>query len=130
MSFLSLINEAKAKGPKVYTSKEGTKGKGRSGTFKTTKTKATTYTSIMQALKVGSFGDIFTTDGSDRLYVITKRKWGSDPEQTVGSKVAKGFTPGSATPSADEGSIRAHAKRTRARYGGGDASKNLKKLRK
>jgi len=114
MSFLSLINEAK--GSKVFSSKEGTKGRSRSGIVKSTKANAREYPSIMAALQSGHFGDIFTTDGSDRLYVITKRKWGKDPEQAVGNKVAKGFTPGSATPSANISSIRQHALRTKHRY--------------
>jgi len=114
MSFLSLINEAK--GSKVFSSKEGTKGRDRSGIVKSTKSRAREYPSIMDALRNGNFGDIFTTDGSSRLYVITKRKWGKDDEQAVGNKVAKGFTPGSATPSADFDSIKKHAIRTRKRY--------------
>ena len=114
MSFLSIINEAK--GSKVFSSKEGTKGKGRSGTVKSTKSRVKEYDSIMTALRLGTYGDIFTTDGSDRLYVITKRKWGDDPEQVVGNKVAKGFTPGSATPSDDYPSILKHSMRTKMRY--------------
>ena len=114
MSFYSLINEAK--GSKVFSSKEGAKGKARSGTVKSTKSRVKEYDSIMTALKVGNFGDIFTTDGSSRIYVITKKKWGKDDEQAVGNKVAKGFTPGSATPSADFNSIKKHAVRTRIRY--------------
>ena len=114
MSFYSLIIEAK--GSKVFSSKEGTKGKGRSGIVKSTKSRAREYPSIMTALRSGNFGDIFTTDGSDRLYVITKRKWGKDTDQLVGNKVAKGFTPGSATPSADFNSIKKHSVRTKLRY--------------
>jgi len=114
MSFLSLINEAK--GSKVYGSKEGTKGKGRAGTVKSTKSRVKEYDSIMTALKQGDYGDIFTTDGSDRIYVISKRKWGEDDDQVVGNKIAKGFTPGSATPSADFDSIKKHSIRTRLRY--------------
>jgi len=126
MSFYSLINEAK--GSKVFASKEGTKGRSRSGLVKSTKSRAREYPSIMTALKSGNFGDIFTTDGADRLYVITKRKWGSDPEQTVGNKVAKGFTPGSATPSADFSSIKKHAVRTKLRYrGSAETDSRLKK---
>ena len=128
MSFLSLINEAK--GSKVFGSKEGTKGRKRSGVVKSEKSRAKEYPSIMTALKMGKFGDIFTTDGSSRLYVITKRKWGKDTEQAVGSKVAKGFTPGSATPSADFKSIKKHAVRTKIRYGGGVDKKTREKYGK
>ena len=122
MSLYSIITEAK--GSKVFSSKEGTKGRNRAGVVKSEKARAKEYPSIMTALTKGNFGDIFTTDGSSRLYVITKRKWGKDDEQSVGSKVAKGFTPGSATPSADFNSIKKHAVRTRMRYRK-DVSKSL-----
>jgi len=114
MSFLSIINEAK--GSEVFGSKEGTKGRQRKGVTKSTKSRVKVYPTIMDALRQGKFGDIFSTDGSERLYVITKQKWGTDDEQAVGNKVAKGFTPGSATPSADWKSIKKHAVRTRLRH--------------
>lgn len=113
MSFYSLITEAKSK---VFGSKEGTKGKMRKGVTKSTKSRVKVYPSIMSALKVGKFGDIFSTDGSERLYVITKRKWGKDDEQAVGNRVAKGFTPGSSTPGASWSSIKKHAVRTKLRH--------------
>ena len=113
MSLYSLITEAKSN---VYGSKEGTKGKGRKGVFKAQKSRVKVYPSIMTALKQGSIGDIFSTDGSERLYVITKQKWGKDDDQQVAGRVAKGFTPGSATPSADWSSIKKHSVRTKLRY--------------
>ena len=113
MSLYSIITEAKSN---VYGSKEGTKGKNRPGVLKSQKSKVKVYPSIMDALKNGNIGDIFSTDGSERLYVITKRKWGKDDEQMVSGRVAKGFTPGSATPSADWGSIKKHSIRTKMRY--------------
>jgi len=122
MSFLSIINEAKST---VYGSKEGTKGKTRKGVFKSQKSRVKVYPSIMTALKQGSIGDIFSTDGSERLYVITKQKWGSDKDQVVAGRVAKGFTPGSATPSADWSSIKKHSIRTKMRYKK-DVGKSLK----
>ena len=124
MSFLSLINEAK--GSKVFGSKEGTKGKRRQGVAKAQKSRVKVYPSIMTALKHGRFGEIFSTDGSERLYVITKQKWGHDKDQVVGNRVAKEFTPGSATPSADWKSIKKHAARTRMRHGA-DRSRSLRK---
>lgn len=119
MSFISLLNEfgGSKEGRKTFTSKEGTKGRKRGGVVKSQKSRVKVYDSIMDALRHGQFGEIFSTTGSDRLYVITKRKWGHDPEQAVGSKVAKGFTPGSATPSADWGSIRKYSARTKMRHG-------------
>lgn len=79
------------------------------------KTKVKVYPSIMDALRHGNYGDIFSTIGSKRLYVITKQKWGSSAEQRVGDKVAKGFTPGSAP--SNFNSIKKYALRTVARYG-------------
>lgn len=114
MSFYSIITEAKSN---VFGSKEGTKGKRRQGTTKAQKSRVKVYPSIMSALKSGAVGDIFSTDGSERLYVITKQKWGKDDEQAVAGKTAKGFTPGSATPSASWPSIKKHSVRTRLRHG-------------
>ena len=58
------------------------------------KSKATIYDSITDALKKGYMGQIFSTKESDRLYVITKQKWGTDDEQIINGRSAKGFTPG------------------------------------
>jgi len=117
MSFLSLINEFSSKNTEVFRTKEGTKGKNRTGVLKAQKSKVKVYATIMDALKNGSIGDVFSTDGSDRLYVITKQKWGKDQDQVVAGRVAKGFTPGSSTPSSDFKSIIKHSVRTKARYG-------------
>lgn len=118
MAFFNLLTEARGskEGRSAFTSKEGTKGRRRAGVVKSQKSRVKVYNSIMDALKHGQFGEIFSTTGSDRLYVITKRKWGHDPEQAVGSKVAKGFTPGSATPSADWDSIKKYSARTKMRH--------------
>ena len=99
-------------GRKVYTSKEGTKKKGS----KAHKGRVKTYDSIKKALSGGHVGQIFTTTGADRLYVISKGKWGSKSGR---GKIAKGFTPGSSTPSADFASIKKHAARTMLRHGKG-----------
>lgn len=79
------------------------------------KSKVKVFPSIMDALRHGSYGQIFSTIGSNRLYVITKQKWGSSPDQRVGDKVAKGFSPGS-IPS-DFSRIKQYAVRTLAKYG-------------
>lgn len=101
---IDLINEAdkKAPGEKKGDHKKAFKGRVR------------TYDSIKNALSDGKYGDIFTTKAADRLYVISKGKWGSKSGR---GKIAKGFTRGSATPSADFSSIRKHAARTMLRYG-------------
>ena len=110
---LSLL-EAK-KGKEVYTSREGAKRvltKARKGRVKT-------YASIKQALGSGYTGQIFSTKAADRLYVISKGKWGSKSGR---GKIAKGFTPGSSTPSSDFASIKKHAARTLLRHGKGSKS--------
>lgn len=101
-----------AEGKKVYASKEGAKRK----TSKTFKGRVKTYASIKAALGDGGFGDIFTTQSSNRLYVISKGKWG---KKSGRGKIAKGFTKGSATPSAEFSSVKKHAARTLLRYGRG-----------
>lgn len=74
--------------------------------------RARSYKSITTALKKGSMGQIFTTKGADRLYVITKRKWGTDNEQMVSGRVAKGFAEG--TPYKD---VKKYSLRTLQRHG-------------
>jgi hypothetical protein len=87
------------------------------------KSRAKSYDSINQALTVGNYGDIFTTKAANRLYVITKAKWGKKSK----GKVAKGFTPGSATPSADFPSIQKHSARTKLRYNPSSTTKQMAK---
>ena len=101
-----------SKGTKVYTSREGAKKK----TTKAHKGRVKTYDSIKAALAAGYVGQIFTTTSADRLYVISKGKWGAKSGR---GKIAKGFTPGSATPSADFASVKKHAARTMLRHGKG-----------
>ena len=106
------INEARGskEGRKTYTSREGAKR----DTKKAFKGRVRTYDSIKSALSDGKYGEIFTTKSAGRMYVISKGKWGSKSGR---GKIAKGFTPGSATPSADFASVRKHAARTLLRYG-------------
>lgn len=121
---IDLINEGekkKAPGEKSGDHKKAFKGRVR------------TYDSIKNALSDGKYGDIFTTDGADRLYVISKGKWGSKSGR---GKIAKGFTKGSATPGASWGSVKKHAARTTLRYGKGSdklaqkyGSRSIKKER-
>lgn len=123
-----LLNEGKAEkgmgskaGREKYTSKKGIEA----DTVKARKSRARIFPTIMDALKSSAgFGTVFSTTGSDRLYVITKRNWGTDKDQVVGNRVAKGFTPGSATPSARYTSIKAHAKRIAAKHKGGKKETN------
>jgi uncharacterized protein (DUF2252 family) len=96
------------------------KGKGKRSHAKSTKGRVKTFDTIKQALQQSGPGTIFSTDGADRTYVVSKRtKGGTDSASVVDGKIAKGFTPGSATPSADFASIKKHAARTLIRYGKG-----------
>ncbi len=81
---------------------------------KALKSKVKTYDTIKAALSDGYYGQIFSTKGAGRLYVISKGKWGSKSGR---GKIAKGFTKGSATPSADFPSIKKFAARTMVRHG-------------
>jgi hypothetical protein len=91
-------------------------------TKKSVKGRVRNYSNIKAALEKGKYGDIFSTKKAGRLYTISKGKWG---EKSGRGKIAKGFTPGSATPSAEWGSVKKHAARTLLRHGKG--SKKLAK---
>jgi len=108
------------KGREKYSSKDGAK---ESGAVKSRKSRARIYGTIAKALSQGKVGEIFSTKGADRLYVISKASWG---EKSKG-KIAKGFTPGSSTPGSDFKNIKAHAARTMVKYHS-SGSKRLKKL--
>ena len=93
------------------------------GAVKARKSRARIFDTIAQALDQGYVGQIFSTKGSDRLYVISKSGWG----QKSSGRIAKGFTPGSSTPSSDFPAIKAHAARTMLKHGKTKSSR-LKKL--
>ncbi len=86
------------------------------GKKKSFKGRVKTYNTIKDALSGGGFGQIFTTKGADRMYVISKGKWGAKSGR---GKIAKGFTPGSSTPGSSFSSVKKHAARTILRYGKG-----------
>tara|TARA_R110002051_G_scaffold324188_1_gene420384 strand:+ start:584 stop:955 length:372 start_codon:yes stop_codon:yes gene_type:complete len=81
---------------------------------KAKKSRVKTYDTIKQALSDGHYGQMFTTKGANRIYVLSKGKWGSKSGR---GKIAKGFTPGSATPNASFKSIKKFAARTMIRHG-------------
>ena len=116
MTLFQILNEdaAKAKGSKKgrekYTSKEGTKEK---GAVKSRKSRVRVYATIAKALEQGYAGQMFSTKGADRLYVISKAGWGKKSS----GRIAKGFTPGSSTPSSDWKSVKAHSMRTSLKHG-------------
>ena len=101
-----------SEGRKAYTSRSATK----SDKKLSFKGKVKTYDSIKAALVGGSYCQIFSTKAAGRLYVISKGKWG---EKSGRGKIAKGFTPGSSTPSSKWSSVRKHASRTLLRHGKG-----------
>lgn len=125
---LTILNERK-RGDKVYTSGEGATRK----TALPQKGRVKSFNTIGDATAKGQYGQIFSTPGSNRLYVISKGKWGAKSGR---GKIAKGFTPGSATPSASFDSIKKHAARTALRYGNASdrlaakyGSRSIKKAR-
>jgi|SRR6056300_854813 len=113
MDILDIIGKAK----KLSEDNSGGLNKGKSkkkGKLSGSRSRVKVYKSITDALGSGYVGQIFTTEGSDRLYVITKRKWGTDKEQEVGGRVAKGFSPGYGS---DFSNVKKYAVRTLVRHG-------------
>ena len=99
------------------------KTKSKSGNL-AIKSRVKVYSTIKKALSSHGPGHIFSTKGSRRLYVISKRTHGgTDSESVVSGRIAKGFTPGSATPSAEWGSVKDHAARVGHKYTGRKAKK-------
>ena len=120
-NILKLLSEAKSS---RYPSGRGDyKTKGKSGNL-SIKSKVKVYATIKDALRARGPGHIFSTKGSRRLYVISKRSHGgTDSESVVNGRIAKGFTPGSATPSSEWGSVKDHAARVGHKYTGKKAKK-------
>ena len=118
MDLLNLIREAKALAAGGKGSKEG-RSKGLTSSkkahAKSSKSRVKVFDSITDALKNGYVGQMFSTKNSDRLYVVTKRKWGTDDEQEVGGRVAKGFSPGSIPSKFAD--VKKYAVRTLLRHG-------------
>ena len=85
---------------------------------KASKSRVRVYDSITHALKNGYVGQIFSTRDADRLYVITKQKWGKDDEQIISGRSAKGFPSGA--PFAE---VKKYAVRTMLRHGKQKTSK-------
>jgi|TARA_R100000149_G_scaffold62398_1_gene32434 hypothetical protein len=114
MDLVNVIKETRA--TKAQGSAEG-RAKMKKGGAKTkaSKSRVKVYDSITTALKKGYVGQIFSTKNSNRLYVITKRKWGKDDEQEVGGRVAKGFSPGSIPSKFAD--VKKYAVRTLVRHG-------------
>ena len=130
IEILQEINESRTEkgrgsksGREKFSSKEGAKG----SSVKSRKSRVKIYPSIKDALKsAAAYGTIFSTKSADRLYVITKPTWGAKSTAGGNARVAKGFTPGSATPNASWPSVKSHAVRTALKHGG-SKSKALKR---
>ena len=121
---LDLLNERADYKPRATAKKD--LAKSRKGRVKT-------YKSIKDALSQTYVGQIWSTKAAGRLYVTSKGKWG---KKSGRGKIAKGFTKGSATPSASWPSIKKHSARTILRHGGGSdklatkyGSRTMKKKR-
>lgn len=78
-----------------------------------TKSRVKVYDTIAQGLRKGYVGQIFSTKNAGRLYVTSKAGWGKKSS----GKIAKGFTKGAATPSAEWPSVKGHAVRTMKKHG-------------
>jgi len=116
MDLLKLLSETRAsigQGSDAGRSKGMSSG-GKDHT-KAGKSRVKIYASITDALRKGFEGQIFSTKNADRLYVITRRKWGKDDEQVVNGKVAKGFSPGTIPSSFKD--VKRFAVRTMVRHG-------------
>ena len=124
MDLLELINETKAHAKGSVEGREKGLSSGKKDHTKATKSRVKVYPSINSALKKGYMGQIFSTKNSDRLYVVTKHKWGKSGQQTVGNRTAKGFTPG-AIPSKFK-DIKKYAVRTMVRHGTNKSSSKFK----
>jgi hypothetical protein len=122
IDILQQINEGRAEkgqGSKAGREKYTAPKEKKSSPVKARKSRVRIFDTIQDALKSSApFGSIFSTKGADRLYVISRKKWGKDKQSQVGVRIAKGFTPGSATPSASWPSIKAHSIRTMLKHGG------------
>jgi len=85
----------------------------KDGVVTSQKSKVKNYPSISIALRRGYPGQIFSTKGAARLYVTSQAGWGKKSS----GRIAKGFTPGSSTPSSKWKSIKGHSVRTMKKHG-------------
>lgn len=99
----------------------------RKGHANPVKSRVRIYPSIRKALEKGYVGQKFSTKNADRLYVITKQKWGKDKEHIVNGRVAKGFSPGTIPSSYSD--VQGYAIRTMQRYAGSSKRKKRRKLK-
>lgn len=94
------------------------KSEGKVSSVKARKSRVKVYDTIRDALGSGAtYGTIFSTKAADRLYVISRPTWGAKSRSGGNTRIAKGFTPGSATPNASWPSIKSYAVRTMLKHG-------------
>ncbi|MFA6315679.1 MAG: hypothetical protein WC648_04930 [Candidatus Paceibacterota bacterium] len=115
MNLIELITETKAHGKGSEAGRAKGIGAEKKDHTKSSKSKVKVYGSINKALKKGHMGQVFSTKNADRLYVITKHKWGKSGQQTVAGRTAKGFTPGSIPAKFKD--VKRFAVRTMVRHG-------------
>ena len=117
MDLIKLITETRAEsGMGDSSGRQAIQNTGKKDHTKSGKSRVRVYDSITDALKKGYMGQIFSTKNADRLYVITKAKWGKDDEQIINGRSAKGFTPGSIPSNFKD--IKGYAVRTMVRHSG------------
>ena len=107
----------------IFEDKGGDDKTDKKGAVKSRKSRVRIYATIAKALEQGYEGQMFSTKGADRLYVISKAGWGSKSK----GRIAKGFTPGSSTPSSNWKSVKAHAMRTSLKHGTSKSGRLMKK---
>lgn len=117
MKFIDALTEINEGRAQVDTDKDQSKKKAFKGRVKN-------FSTLKQATSKGKPGQIVTTKGSNRIYVLSKGKWG---KKSGRGTIAKGFTPGSSTPGSDWESVKKHATRTTLRHGEGGSKKLAKK---
>tara|TARA_R110002051_G_C8458127_1_gene457902 strand:- start:50 stop:445 length:396 start_codon:yes stop_codon:yes gene_type:complete len=105
---VDIIKESKA-----HPKDRGSYHTKKDGVVTSKKSKVKNYPSIKIALRRSYPGQIFSTKGAARLYVTSNAGWGKKSS----GRIAKGFTPGSATPSAKWDSIKGHSVRTMKKHG-------------
>ncbi len=116
MDILDQILEAKGKRYPSGRGKYSTLNK--SGKATAMKSKVKVYDTLEKGVCAGYPGQMMSTKGSKRIYVITKqRKKQKSQVPSCSGRVAKGFTPGSSTPSSEFTSIKAHSVRTMRKHG-------------
>ena len=90
----------------------------KSGKSTAMKSRVKVYDTLEKGLCKGFPGQMMSTKGSKRVYVISKgRKKQKSHVPSCSGRIAIGFTPGSSTPDSKFTSIKAHSVRTMKKHG-------------